>query len=341
VSDPFPLQAQAVAGNIGAYRYRMYLSGRGPSPEWDMQFGTDVTQGVFKMDFYWADAFYDIASSVGAIGAILGWNFQIGGPSTGSPGNNTATTQLSRQLPMRHPAYPTMFAREIVKAEGVKFTGKQAFRYGPFAGYQWARLAVRFWVPPYAILSDFQCANKEYNRWTVWTPKPADTVFTCERGLHKWAAGGTYTGPLQQGIGLPISRDIFEWKWYDVPHVGLFDSKGNPTNLYSVRNKVNSVTFWGKNPGTLLFEQPTLEPRVAPVSPVWLNQVATDVPRYWNVTIRAIYHEPPGGDGTWQKSGHNLSTQNGRDWQGIVSNDTNLPPFDSVDPAVAWQMNTT
>lgn len=219
----------------------------------------------------------------------------------------TGTSQLHRQLPLCHPAFPWMYATKIPSVEPfAPYTAAVASTTNPeantlpyFTGYRGARMTVQFEALDYVLMTDSTLAAAPYNgnelyRYVSRHFKGAFETLLLDRGQMKFAE--TPPGPVAVGSGLAKVLQAAEPTliWRQVPERGLFDSTLVPQNILDCVGMVNEAEFLGYPPGTLLCLPPDFTPSMYPVSPSYWTGFPTHFPaRMFDVTFRFKWFDPP------------------------------------------------
>lgn len=177
---------------------------------------------------------------------------------------------LNRHLPWQHPFTNQLWVKDIVAFEGIQSAGTlenanpgggsagsgYPINTGPMSDWNYGRLTLRFWRPPYYVRTDADITELGYpqewlrycdKHWSVQTQ-----MLTSGVGAWKWNAstGATLqTGAVAGGVGTPVTKMRLSRTWYEIPEQALFatsqDStpQGIPTNLlYTQTATTNPMT---------------------------------------------------------------------------------------------------
>lgn len=97
-------------------------------------------------------------------------------------------------------------------------------------------------------------------------------------------SGRTFTSP---GYAQPETQQLYTLIWSHVPEEYVCNSQGDLVRLDAALQCVNSTTFLGRRPGTLLMEPYKVERRRIPLS------YTDGFPRYWlRIEINLKYFDP-------------------------------------------------
>jgi hypothetical protein len=252
------------------------------------------------------------------------------GFATKGPADGDGYPTLQRQLPMRHPDFPWLYASGISDLRGVDWQGKDAGAgAGPYSDYQVCRATVHFTAPPYRIAADGTVPN-EYNRFVLQRTRPSVEFAASDRDYFQFTSGPSYNAnsPSFHGsYGLKVGKISLQYTWFGVPDNYLFNSNGLSPAVDNTLGMVNSSTFDGYTAGTLFFEGVEYEPMMFSVDPVGVLGYSPGYPpRGWNVTYTFIYFAP----------GWNTAPDIDRNYYPIVTSNKNgatggQPPYQSAD----------
>ncbi len=237
---------------------------------------------------------------------ILGWPRSLG---TG--------LGINREIPMRHPFYPQLWAKKITRIMGIKFLDKitgtdPGTGPGTYSNYLYASVDILFTTVPYRVMGDVQLnqtpTGLEYERYCEVRPQPAGQILNVEKSQNifhyaqQYSAnqppiGNTSQSAIPFGQTILIPKKEIHVTWYEVPHLGLFNSTdpfGLTVNIDKCIGTVNNSAIWGYEEGTLLFDPPRFTPVMAgvPAGFMGLND-AWDPPRTWNVEFIIKWFDPP------------------------------------------------
>lgn len=210
----------------------------------------------------------------------------LGFSQSGGSGNG-----IKRTLPAQHPQLTYLFASSIGGIEGVGPLGRDQYACATFKLW---RLRLVYETPPYLIVPD-SSVTYEWERYTVIEINPATEFMRRFGGAWKWVAGVPDVGsrPVfeKNYTNFKITRTKIIMTWFQVPDTGLFvggfeNSTASP-NIENAVGTVNSTTFMGRLPGTMLLEGWKPIPRTMPEIGV------SNFPRSWDVQLTWTYFQPP------------------------------------------------
>lgn len=231
---------------------------------------------------------------------------------------------LRRKNPMRHPFYGWLSASRISSVTGVGYRGKMETGWGVFTNWDFLRVTVQFTAKMYDELSDDQVAaggagGGEFGRYVEKRVRCFNDYLCSDRSDFIWADpkieatglkinGQPQNGKaIKSGIAMPVAKAQIQWKWRLVPPSYVMDSDGIPRKLLACAGKVNNAQFppggAGYPAGTLLCEDPLIEPSPAaiPSDTLFGNQALHNA--YVDVTLNFLWIDPPTDGAT---RGHNL-----------------------------------
>ena len=303
----------------------------------DVSLGFDNSQAVMTIGCYWTDVFAVNHATGGIIPKILGTNFAVPG-----------TPRLDRRLPMRYPRNPFLRASRVLSIKGVHPRTKGQYPHGPGMTYKFAHITILFTAPQYDILDNSTAwgVTGEWGRFVDKRQQSVTTYAQLERGAFRWGLNAAAEGkPVAFGPPLLIPKKRLTWKWMYLPTVGLFNSAGITANIDSTVGKVNMTTFAGFPPGTLLMEDPVIEPMPLPYSALEVGGAETDAARCWNVTLNMLFFDPPTTGTLARKRGHNVFPQpTDFTWWPIETATgavgSGAPVYDSAEFGIAFAMCT-
>ncbi len=269
---------------------------RGPGSTAEAAFGPDANQASMTILVYFNDLEQIITQT-------LGYSRSLGSVNGG----------IEREIPMRHPFFPQLWAKKITRITGVKWESKTigadpGTGPGTFSEYLYASVDILFTTVPYRVMTDVQLSGQsptgnEWERYCEVRPQPAGQFVSVDSAQQVFKYAETVTGgptllqPIKSPQTILLPKKEIHITWYEVPHLGLFNSTdpfGLSLNLDKCIGKVNSSAIWGYAAGTLLFDPPRLTPVMAGVSSgfMGLNDV-WDPPRMWNVEMIIKWFDPP------------------------------------------------
>jgi len=228
---------------------------------------------------------------------------------------------LRRFTPQFHPVFPWLYARAITNIEFAKFTvetndegdGLQIARSTlhwtnavPFAVYDFAKITIEFCEVRYDVLTDNETELQSnptfgYQEWTRYVERiPQSYVDLAHIDGGQLAAFAPTVGSPINGspfISAPYilaRQEKSAWKliWREVPEEFLYDGNGFSQKLAGIQKRVNSVTFMGRAPGTLLCESAIGEKNPAPVA----TDQQEGLSFTYDVTLEMKEFDPQPGD---------------------------------------------
>lgn len=233
----------------------------------------------------------------------LGWSY-ADKPNTGG---SAASLRLRRENPWPHPLFPWLTAATVsftsisprgtagvgTKVEGLYSAGLDV------AQYRRVIATVRFADRPWFFLADSYATTpaREAQRNTYFDPVPSVEVISAE-GLNniKFANGPARGTAIPAPFGTLMSKVTKTLNWMWVPHEYISGEdvlEFTPTKINSVVGRVNSDTFLGNPPGTLLLQAPIFNRFRYPI------QSADIIDGYfgWNIKFPMQFFDPErGGD---------------------------------------------
>jgi len=305
------LQARNPLPNIPWAEYIGKDTGYTQSYQWK----ADSSQATWTIMVPWEN--YIDTSGNGLIPQVLGYSERIAPGVIGGPG------QISRQIPIKHPYFPWLYATMIADVKGIKPTGiyNNEAQGGSFSmQYEFAIVTIGFSSLTYDVISDQELAdnysNDESYRYVTKISESTAEYISVDRGQYVFT-GGAVGNPdgktFNLGTGRITIKVDLQWDWHDVPARSIFNNDGTgniATNIYNCIGKVNNAEIWGFPAGTLLMMTPKFTPTIQPVSPLTMG-VANPLispPRSFDVRLLFKYWDPPvapGGNGGYR--GHNLA----------------------------------
>lgn len=245
-------------------------------------------------------------------------------------------TRLRRILPFRHPQYSSCYARRITGMRGIgpregdtlKAGYAETTLYGGsqlnagWMGFKKYELTIEYENIPWRVVGD-EAEEVEYARNTLLEIAPTVEQITIAAGNMAWAensdGGGTEAGdPFQSDYSVIIPAQTLTLKWLDVPADFISPDSGYSfPKLQNTQGCVNSDTFLGRAPGTLLLKTVELVRKVSPLFEVVSGYYRPVV--LYDVTFVMSYFDPPKGNALSAFRGHNLvPTRRGVATDGVV-----------------------
>lgn len=257
----------------------------------------------------------------GVVIGILGYSEYT--PSTAS--------RMTRELPLQHPQYPWMFATEIASIQGrspklysvggapasVEIFTRQSQRLGvKIQAYKLYRAVVVFTAVKYNVLRNRSLQESELYRFVERNYQLGLENIIRQGNSFKWVPGTPLAGQsIPQGFVARAPKGVVTYLWRQVPRVGLFGRSGDgwPNNIWDGVGRVNSETFDGCPPGTLLLLPPKFMPISSPYTSFGVEGVGeADSTVAYDVELPMSYIDPPadpafaGTGPAYSLRGHNL-----------------------------------
>lgn len=206
---------------------------------------------------------------------------------------------LRRNLPARHPIWKNMVCTEILECHGLQFDSKQDVSQDnpdlPFATYKKFKLVASFSAPPYAMAADGDVLTED-ERWVTFGEKPYVDYFQAQMGEAKFSAPSSsfHTTPIPYAVPVRSQKSVYELKWWEVPSEFVRDSEGITPKFDAAIGKVNSDTYAGKYPGTLMVDDIDVEVYNDPI----VGDILGTLGRFVNVTFKFRIWDPTEGNAT-------------------------------------------
>ena len=125
-------------------------------------------------------------------------------------------------------------------------------------------------------------------------------VETNASGPPNVTPGDANQSSFQGAVGERLTQTIYKLKWWEVPKFYICDADGIPAKLEAAVGKVNSDTFRGHAPGTLLMMPPEME---LLQFPYYSEDGRAE---YYNVGLSMLKFDPTPGATSPLARGHNL-----------------------------------
>lgn len=231
---------------------------------------------------------------------LLGWAFRKNGGG------------ISRVLPDPHPITANFWAYSA-KVEGVGTAGWQEGDYptdkpGKIIAWTCAKIHAEYRPLPYAVKADANVTSELQRFVSRGTQSASDYMTTSTGGMKFLQSKILLAQPPGRIIG---NRTVtYTWHWvpaapsdpFVVPNEATFDS---------LIGKVNSTTFDGKPPGTVLFLG--YDPRLT-------LPLISDNTYYWEIELQTLQRDYGLVAATGEHAGHNylFDQANGR-WDKVLS----------------------
>lgn len=272
-----------------------------------------------------------------AISRILGYAYCNKGTNAQNP------TYIYHVNPVRHPVLTWMHAAKIESITGLGPRGKVA-TFNPFGvpgippyteSYELYRITAQFHNPPYDVLEDNQTNDTTYEagRYFYQEGLEASANFiTLEGGQAIFAAGQgamsnrPFTAP---GRAVAETQHVFKFRWTRVPieyveQATGSSTYGHPFKFRQCLQKVNSETFLGFAPYTLLFEPYEYVRKRMPIATVQGGY------KWWaDILMSLRYFEPKLGSGATSAGHRTAPNQDGLYFHVKRSNGNEL--YEAVD----------
>lgn len=227
--------------------------------------------------------------------------------------------RLRRENPVFHPRFSWLSATTVsfasispvgVQGAGTKVEGAFPATAGvpPVAKYAKILATVRFTDRPWTFLEDEFATTPatEAERNTFFEPVPSVEVISAE-GLNniKFANGPQAGEVIPAPFGTLMSKITKTLNWMWVPHEYISGDdplQFTPDNIMSCVGRVNSDTFLGHPPGTLLLQAPVFQRFRFPVL------TRNNLYGYfaWNIKLPMQFFDPPRGVADANYRGHQL-----------------------------------
>ncbi len=218
--------------------------------------------------------------------------------------------RLRRKLPVQHPRFPWMTATNVsfsgqvpvgVNDVGTKVAGIFSSSL-PVAKYDHLIATVSFADQPWDFLPDSDASTPaaETRRYTYFDPVPSIEIISAE-GLNniKFAySPGVPDGPPNEPIPAPfgtlMAKVTYTLNWMQVAQEYISSAASQvffPSKILGCVGRVNTTTFMGFGPGTLLLQPPVFQRFRFPLT------TATGVYGYfgWNIRFPMQYFNPTAG----------------------------------------------
>lgn len=225
---------------------------------------------------------------------------------------NNSQKLLHRELPARHPIYPSLICTEILALQGVEPDGNEepvqpaklrSSRYEKFL------IEAAFTSPPYVIDTDrnvHDLAAGEMKRYTVIETKPYTEQIVMEGGQLVFEAPGKDWDAQPILSSRPIVKQRKTAYTITVHHIPLSlvqDDEGTYPSWDDAAGCISATSFLGKPAGTFLLE--SVEPHI------YVDPIETDAngarSRYCDATFNLKFFDPPRGLTTETRRGWNLA----------------------------------
>lgn len=250
--------------------------------------------------------------------SILGWHI--------APG-----ARMVRTNPKLHPLFPNLWAQRVSGCKGVKFLGPLETGWGIAANFQLVEVTIQYSTVQYMILSDGDMAQPGRGEWSRYVIKrsrprleylatdnpPGFRFFPVAPPAFQPGGVADANNVIKTSIARPVCSELVEWEWVLVPVAYVCDQDGFAKNIKACIGKVNDDVFppGGQYPaGTLLLEEPHIEPMPSPFppeNPLGPGSGWGPGSGYVTVKLPFRYFDPPPVAGmdaypAWQRQGHNL-----------------------------------
>lgn len=227
---------------------------------------------------------------------VLGWSYA----------DAAAPFRLRRENPQPHPRLAWLTASTVsfnsrgpvgVAGVGTRVPGVFGSSL-PVAKYNHVYATVRFTDRPWFFLADDKATTPalESQRSTYFDPVPSIEIISAE-GINNilFANGPALNDPIPAPFGTLMSKCTYTLNWMWVPHEYISGADPyvfRPTRLEACTGRVNSDTFLGFPPMTLLMQAPRYTRFKFPI----LTAAGAASGYYgWNVQIPLQFFDPPMG----------------------------------------------
>lgn len=256
-------------------------------------------------------------------------------------------TKLQRFHALPHPQFGWMRCTRIANWRFSKQQGKTTGAFGTYMTYKYALLDLVFSVHRFDIKTDAQAwIDGEWTRYVIRETKSVTTAMSREHGAYTFknaapVPAALRTQDVKGNVSQQVQKTRLRWKWIGVPEIGLVDAFGFATNLFATVGKVNDATFWGRPAGTLLMEDPDIEPVEVANFPSIITGAngAYTLPRAYNVHVNMLYFNPDNDGGS--VFGHNLApdpANTGKWYELVAKRDGTSLPYASASFPTAFNM---
>lgn len=208
-------------------------------------FGEDGALWTERMIINW----YELQT---AITELLGYSYRD---------TSTVATlgypQLRRRLPWQHPYFNQLYVHSISDIRGMRMQGTNSqavnpapfighfgggaglgipINFGPWTEYERAVIDIKFWRPPYMILSDSAVRNtatglqQEWLRYVDRQWSVSTQILSREGSNFVWSGSPANSGQAGYTTGLPgtVGQTVFHQKvsrkWYQIPEAAIFQT---------------------------------------------------------------------------------------------------------------------
>lgn len=210
----------------------------------NMSLGPDGAFWTERMQINW----YELQT---AITELLGFSYR-----DASTVGLLGVPQLRRNLPWQHPYFNQLYVHSISNIYGLRMQGTNSqsvgpqfighngggvgagtpINLGPWTEYERANIDIKFWRPPYMILSDSAVRNtatglqQEWLRYVDRHWSMSSQILTREGSNFVWSGSPAnsgqsgYTTGLPGNVGQPVFHQKVSRKWYQIPEAAIFQT---------------------------------------------------------------------------------------------------------------------
>lgn len=220
--------------------------------------------------------------------------------------NGASTTRVTRHLPAAHPRWPFMRCTQV-SVKGHEFAGQETPLRGHLAPdrglrnpvYTRYRFDCAFEAPQMDMRADSESAS-EWDRFITVDAQDMGEVITVDGGQYKYynAPGMAFSNQpaVIQGPALRAyaQRQGLLVTSYGLPANFILDENSIASHFLAAKGKVNSATFLGKAPGTMLLLDYKITKRAHPIATRNIDELSFGV----KVEMQFGFTDPPRGEPT-------------------------------------------
>ncbi len=250
---------------------------------------------------------------------------------------------LNRNLPAWHPRWPWLYVSRV-QVKGTKSQGQDEDANGgeglPLPLYDRYRFRIYADGLPYEVLSDDDVdfyGTGEWGRFLTIDSEDASELFIQEGGNYKYVnttGVGPKNGTPLIGAGLRVyaERTNLIVVSYQVAHDLILNEFGIPRKFKIAKAKVNSTTFLGEAPGTMILKSWKIKKTPQPVATQAQNTLLYGL----NITMTFGFTDPPRADPAETHRGWLLApgfdAAHNAGWYYVETDDAfHKPLYDGVD----------
>lgn len=273
----------------------------------DANFGPDGGTAAETVIIDLATPGHDWKTALFNLREILGWHI------AGAGG-------IIRNPPKRHPFYSNLWATRITGIKGIGYRGQLQTGWGVTSNWQYLEVTIQYSSLQYDIYTDQDgviTRGGEWNRWTVWRDRPRLEYLQSNRNEYRfWPTLPPGLSPndnvIKQSVPRPKISGLVEVEWLLVPRAYVFGGSRRAVNILACEGKTNNAPFPPDTQiypaGTLLLEEPHVEPAPAPLPPnTLLGAAAGFLDGYVNIKLQFRFQDPPNA---FDQAGNLVATGN-------------------------------